>query len=133
MGLEAMELSMEHERLETMECQLSEAEGNLDDREVVAKRVAKEVEHLRKDYRKKLGLHETRFADKRKEPQKEVTALKSKLANVERRLQVSEKARAAAERRERVSREACAAAERHERASEKARAAARAELSCFHK
>ena len=53
--------------------------------------------------------------------------------DVERRLQVSEKARVAAERRERVSKEACAAEERRERASEKAHAAARAELSCFRK
>ena len=58
---------MERERLETMERQIAEAEGNLDDREDVARKAAREAERLRKDYREKLGLHETRFADKRKE------------------------------------------------------------------
>ena len=81
--LEAMELGMERERLETMERQVAKAEVELDGREAKA---ALEIRVLQEDYRGKLELHETRFVKKGNELKKKIAALEGQLAGSKHRL-----------------------------------------------
>ena len=100
--LEALEKSLERERLEVMERQVAIAEDALASQEAkiqreVDKKMARICETLVEEYRQKLGLQEARFKQRQAELQGKADALKVELATTKLRGKAAEDAQAAAE------------------------------------
>ncbi|KAE8807966.1 hypothetical protein D1007_15646 [Hordeum vulgare] len=100
--LEEVEQSLEQERLEVREFQVSLAEESLASREAkfqeeVDSRVAEVQRSLLLDYRAKLGLQESRFRGRRGHVKSEVDALRKRLGQEVKHRQVALDAQATAE------------------------------------
>ena len=102
LALEVLEHNLEREQLEVMERRVASAEDALASREAriqleVDQKVAGIHKALIEEYRRKLGLQETRFKQWQVELQGKADALKVELVAVERHGKAAEEARVTAE------------------------------------